>query len=95
MSVSHEHVKNIARLAKLQFSPKEEERFTEQFNQILSYVEKLDELVTESIEPTTHVLDLSNVLRDDTVTLWLTQDQALANAPAQKSGFFSVPKVIG
>ncbi len=95
MSVSREQVKNIARLAKLQFNPQEEEQFTEQFNQILAYVEKLDELDTESVEPTTHVLDLNNVLREDHVTQWLTQDNALANAPVKKSGFFSVPKVIG
>ncbi|MBD3376242.1 Asp-tRNA(Asn)/Glu-tRNA(Gln) amidotransferase subunit GatC [candidate division KSB1 bacterium] len=95
MSVSRDQVKNIARLAKLQFSPQEEDHFTEQFNQILSYVEKLDELDTESVDPTTHVLDLNNVLREDKVVQWLTQDQALANAPLKKSGFFSVPKVIG
>ena len=95
MSVTRDQVQNIARLAKLQFNPQEEEHFTEQFNQILSYVEKLDELDTESVDPTTHVLDLNNVLREDKVIQWMTQDQALANAPLKKNGFFSVPKVIG
>ncbi len=95
MGVTVKEVENIARLAKLSFSEEEIEEFTEQFNQILAYVEKLNELDTTEVPPTYHVLDLSNVMRPDKVRPWLTQEEALANAPKKKSGFFSVPKVIG
>ena len=95
MSVTLEQVDTIARLAKLEFSEQEKETFVQQFNQILEYMEKLDELNTDDVEPTYNVLDLSNVMRADEVQPWLTQEEALANAPKAKHGFFSVPKVIG
>ncbi len=95
MPVTLNEVEKIAKLAKLSFSEKEKEMFVQQFNQILLYMEKLNELDTENVPPTTHVLDLKNVLRKDEVIPWLTQEEAMANAPKQKDGFFSVPKVIG
>ncbi len=95
MAVSIKDVEKIAKLAKLSFSEEEKETFTQQFNQILSYMEQLDELDTENIEPTAHVLDLKNVMRADKTATWLTQEEAVANAPKSKNGFFSVPKVIG
>ena len=95
MPVTLNEVEKIAKLAKLSFSEKEKEMFVQQFNQILLYMEKLNELDTENVPATTHVLDLKNVLRKDEVIPWLTQEEAMANAPKQKDGFFSVPKVIG
>ncbi len=95
MVVSIKDVEKIAKLAKLSFTETEKETFTEQFNQILAYIEQLDELDTENIEPTAHVLDLKNVMRVDKMETWLTQEEAVANAPKSKNGFFSVPKVIG
>jgi len=95
MSVTVQDVENIARLAKLSFSGEEKEKFMDQFNQILQYMEKLNELDTENVEPTYNVLELSNVMRQDKVKTWLTQEEALANAPKSNHGFFSVPKVIG
>ena len=95
MSVTIEEVEGIAKLAKLSFSEEEKEKFVEQFNQILAYVEKLNELDTQDVNPTNNVLDLVNVMREDVVKTWLTQEEALANAPAKKSGYYSVPKVIG
>ena len=95
MSVTLQQVESIAALAKLTFSEEEKETFVEQFNQILQYMEKLDELDTENVEPTYNVLDLKNVTRADIVKPWLSQEEALANAPKSKHGFFSVPKVIG
>ncbi|HPG38445.1 MAG TPA: Asp-tRNA(Asn)/Glu-tRNA(Gln) amidotransferase subunit GatC [bacterium] len=95
MSVTLADVENIARLAKLSFSKEEMITFTGQFNQILQYMEKLNELDTENVEPTFHVLDSGNPLRDDVQQTWLTPEQALANAPKAKNGFFSVPKMIG
>ena len=95
MSVTIRDVENIARLAKLAFTEEEKKRFVDQFNQILAYVEKLNELDTDDVVPTYHVLDLKNVMREDVVEPWLTQEEALANAPKQKNCYFSVPKVIG
>lgn len=95
MSVSIEEVEKIARLAKLEFSQDEKKKFVEQFNQILQYVDKLNELDTTDVEPTAHVLELKNVTRSDEAKQWFTQFEALKNAPKQKAGHFSVPKVIG
>ena len=95
MSVTIHEVENIAKLAKLSFSDEEKLKFVEQFNQILGYVEKLNELDTENVTPTSHVLGLTNVMREDKVEPWLTQEEALMNAPRKKGGYFSVPKVIG
>ncbi len=95
MSVTVKDVENIARLAKLAFSDEEKAKFVHQFNQILQYMEKLNELDTENVEPTYNVLELNNVMRQDKVKTWLTREEALANAPKSNRGFFSVPKVIG
>jgi len=95
MSVTIQDVDNMARLAKLTFSAEEKEKFVQQFNRILDYMEKLNELDTENVMPTYNVLDLSNVMRPDKVKPSLKQEEALANAPKSNHGFFSVPKVIG
>ncbi len=95
MSVTLADVENIARLARLSFSQEEMITFTGQFNQILQYMDKLNELDTSNVEPTLHVLDTGNPLRQDEQKTWLTQEQALANAPRGKNGFFSVPRMIG
>lgn len=95
MAVTIQDVDSMARLAKLAFSEEEKEKFVEQFNQILQYMQKLNELDTENVEPTYNVLDMSNVVRSDSIKTWLTQEEALANAPQSNHGFFSVPKVIG
>jgi len=95
MPITTDDVDKIAKLAKLEFSLAEKEKFTEQLDQIVDYVEKLNELNTEDVVPTSHVLDIKNVMREDTVKPWLSQEEALANAPAKKMGCFCVPKVIG
>ncbi len=95
MPITIEDVEKVAALAKLEFSEAEKAKIAEQLDQIVGYVEKLQELDTEDVPPTTHVIDLVNVLRDDRVEPWLTQEEALRNAPAHKHGYFSVPKVIG
>ncbi len=95
MSVSIDDVEKIAKLAKLLFDEEEKKKFIVQFNQILQYIAKLDELDTENVKPTSHVLDLKNVTREDKAITWLTQEEALKNAPKQKAGHYSVPKVIG
>jgi len=94
MSITTAEVKKLAKLAKLKFTEDEIEKLTQQLAQIIDYVNKLNELDLENIPPTYHVLDLKNVMREDKVRKWLTQEEALKNAPAKHGGFFSVPKVI-
>ena len=94
MLISDAQVEHIARLARMALSAEEKQRFTEQLNAILSYMEQLNEVPTEGVEPTAHVLDLVNVLRDDTVHQTLTADTALANAPETAHHFFVVPRIV-
>ncbi|OBZ16224.1 asparaginyl/glutamyl-tRNA amidotransferase subunit C [Bacillus sp. FJAT-27264] len=94
MSITVKDVQHVAKLARLQLSPEEEATFTEQMNAILQYAEKLNELNTENVKPTTHVLQVSNVMRDDVVKESLSQEEALLNAPDQEDGQFKVPAVL-
>ncbi|WP_310830240.1 Asp-tRNA(Asn)/Glu-tRNA(Gln) amidotransferase subunit GatC [Paenibacillus pedocola] len=94
MSITVKDVQHVAKLARLQLSPEEEATFTEQMNAILQYAEKLNELDTENVKPTTHVLQVSNVMRDDIVKESLSQEEALLNAPEDEDGHFKVPAVL-
>ena len=94
MPISIEDVEKVASLAKLDFSNKGKNKLVKELNNIVTYVQKLNELDTNDVEPTSHIIELKNVMRDDKVELWLSQEKALENAPAQMDGFFSVPKVI-
>lgn len=81
-------------LGRLKLSEEEAEQYTTQLNDILQFVEKLNELDTENVEPTSHVLPMQNVLREDEVRPSLERDKALANAPEQQDGMFRVPAVF-
>jgi aspartyl-tRNA(Asn)/glutamyl-tRNA(Gln) amidotransferase subunit C len=94
MSVSIEDVKKIAALAHLEYKENELESFTRQLNQILEYVEKLNELDTASVDITYHPLEYPDVFREDTVREGLTVEQTLQNAPEKSWQYFVVPKVI-
>jgi len=95
MPVSLKDVEHIARLAHLDFNDAEKEALTHQLNEILKYVEQLNSVDTENVKPLSHVIELSNRLRDDKVTQGLSSEEALQNAPAKTDKFFKVPKVIG
>ncbi|NOX97882.1 MAG: Asp-tRNA(Asn)/Glu-tRNA(Gln) amidotransferase subunit GatC [Nitrospirae bacterium] len=94
MKISKDDVKQVARLARLRLTEEEKEKFGKQLNQILAYVEKLNELNIENVEPTSHVVPLTNVLRKDEVKPSLSEEEALANAPERKGKYFKVPKII-
>jgi aspartyl-tRNA(Asn)/glutamyl-tRNA(Gln) amidotransferase subunit C len=94
MKISKQEVEHVAKLARLALTDHERERLTDQLSNILTYVEKLNELETKGIEPTSHVLDISNVMRDDVPRDSLTQERALANAPEMAAGHYKVPKII-
>ncbi len=94
MSVTIKDVEHIAKLAKLEFNEDEKAKFTEQFNEILAFMEKLNELDTSKVEPLSHVIELQNVFRQDEIRPSLPTEEALKNAPAKTDRFFKVPKVI-
>lgn len=92
--ITREEVRHVATLARLDLTEIEELRMTDQLNQILSYMEKLNELDTASIPATTHAIQLRNVFRPDTVVDSLQREKALMNAPESDGANFVVPKVI-
>jgi aspartyl-tRNA(Asn)/glutamyl-tRNA(Gln) amidotransferase subunit C len=92
--ISLEEVRHVADLARLELTQGEEARMTEQMNSILSYVEKLNELDTTEVPPTTHAIQLENVFRQDVVTPSVAREVALNNAPQSDGANFVVPKVI-
>ena len=94
MKISLEQVRYVAELARLALDPAEEERLTGQLNAILEYMGQLAEVDTAGVEPTSHVLPLNNVLREDVAHECLPNAAALANAPAAEQGHFAVPKII-
>ena len=94
MKITIERVRRVAELARLDLAPGEEGILTGQLNAILEYMDQLGEVDTTGIEPTSHVLPLTNVMREDVVHECLTNAAALANAPATAQGHFAVPKIL-
>lgn len=92
--ISKDQVKHVANLARLAVTDEEVEMFTKQLGDIINYAELLNELDTENVEPTTHVLDLKNVMRKDEPKEWIKKEDALKNAPDQKDGQFRVPSIL-
>lgn len=94
MKITIDEVKYVAGLARLELKPEEAEAMTDQLDQILSYVDKLNELDTSEVEPTTHAISITNAFRDDELRKSLGQERALANGPRQNGESFVVPRVI-
>ncbi|UWX57250.1 Asp-tRNA(Asn)/Glu-tRNA(Gln) amidotransferase subunit GatC [Chlorobaculum sp. MV4-Y] len=95
MSVTTKDVAYIAELARLKFTESEQEKMTSELNMILHYIEKLNEVDTEGVEPLNTIHDQINVLRADVEHTPLSNEDALRNAPDRQDRFFKVPKVIG
>lgn len=91
MAISRDEVLHVARLARLELTDDEVERFTEQLSAILEAVAKVSELDLTDVEPTAHPLDVVNVWAEDEPRPSLSADEALANAPDRHGGFFKVP----
>jgi aspartyl-tRNA(Asn)/glutamyl-tRNA(Gln) amidotransferase subunit C len=92
--ITEADVRHVAHLSRLEFDDTEIPRFTKDLNNILAHVDKLAELDTANVEPTSHSLKMANVFREDEVRPSLTNDQALANAPEREGPFFRVPQII-
>ncbi len=95
MSITQKQVEHVAKLARLSLTEEEKSKFTTQLNDILQFAEKLNELDTDQVEPTSHIYPVVNVVREDTVRPSIEREKALVNAPDQKAGLFRVPAVFG
>ena len=93
VEISRDEVLHVAKLARLALTEEEIERFRGQLSAILEAVGKVSELDLEGVPPTSHPLDLVNVLAEDDPVPSLSRDEALANAPDPENGFFGVPPV--
>ena len=94
MRLTPEEVDHIALLSRLELSAPERERAANELSQILGYFEKLNELDTENVEPTSQVIPAFNILREDIVAPSLTPADALQNAPESSANMFQVPRVV-
>ena len=92
--IDQSQVRKVARLSRLDLTEAEIEEFTDQLCAILDYVEKMNELDTENVEPLAHCLPVSNVFREDSVKESLGTEKTLANAPQRDGEFFKVPKIL-
>lgn len=94
MSITINETEKIARLARLEINEYEKEIFTKQLADILKYIEKLNNLNTDNVPPTAHILPITNIFREDNPEKSLPQEKVLALAPEKEKGCFKVPKVI-
>ena len=93
--IDDETIENVCILAKLSLSEEAKEKAKQDMQKMLDYVEKLDELDTDGVEPLSHIFGDENVFRDDVVTNGDNKEATLANAPLRKEDSFEVPKTIG
>jgi aspartyl-tRNA(Asn)/glutamyl-tRNA(Gln) amidotransferase subunit C len=94
MKITPQEISHVANLARLHMSQDEVVAMARQLDEILTYVDKLNELDTEAIKPTTHAISIVNAFREDEVKSSLPRDKALANGPRQNGESFVVPRVI-
>jgi len=92
--VSHDDVKYVARLARLSVEDAELDRYLGQLSSILNHIDKISELDLTDVEPTSHVLKLSNVFREDISRAGVSKESALANGPSVENGAFRVPTIL-
>ncbi len=94
MAITDETIDYVAALAKLELSGDEKEKAKKDLGSILAYMDTMNELDTDHIEPMSHVFPIRNVFREDVVINEPNRDNLLSNAPASKDGCFMVPKTV-
>ena len=94
MRINKDEVRRVALLARLALTPEEETDLVMHFDKVLTYMEKLNELHAEGVEPTAHAVEVPAPLREDRVTNQPDTDALLQNAPVREADFFKVPKII-
>lgn len=95
MSLTTDEVRKVADLARLDLSEADIEVMARQLSAIVDYVNQLQQVNTDNVDPLAHALELHDVFRDDVPAPSFTPDEALANAPARKGNYYSVPAVFG
>lgn len=94
MSLDKETIKHVAHLARIDLQPNELDKLSEELQKILDFIDKLSGLDVDQVKPASHILPISNVLREDKPQVSLTPEMALDNAPSKKGNFFCVPKIL-
>lgn len=91
--ISNDDVKHVAKLARLELTDEEINKYSKQLGDILKYVEQMNEVDTQGIEPMPHAIPVYNVMREDVVKYEETKEEMMQNAPFEEDGFFRVPKI--
>lgn len=86
-------VEHVAKLARLELTEEEKVKFTKQLGDVLVHVNQMNEVDTSNVEPLSHAVEFSNVMREDEVRYDCTKEQLMMNAPDEENGFFKVPKI--
>ncbi len=94
MKITRQEVEHVAHLARLNLSEEELEKMTGQLDEILRYVDKLEELDTQGIEPTTHAFSITNAFREDDPRNSLSQEDSLRNCAVKNNEAFIVPRIL-
>lgn len=94
MSISKKDVEHVAKLARLELTEEEKVLYTEELNAVLGFMDTLNQLDTSDVVPTSHVLDIKNVFREDVMEPSMEPEEVVANAPAAKDNQFCVPKIM-
>lgn len=87
-------IEDVSKLARLNLKEDEKELFSRQVGSIIKYIDQLNELDTDRVKPTAHILPIKNVFREDRLRDSLPREKALRNAPQSEDGFYKVPKII-
>ena len=91
--ISKEDTQHVAKLARLDLTEEEVDKFSRQLGDILGYVEQMNEIDTTNVQPLAHPFDVVNVMREDEVIYKNTKEELMQNAPEEEDGFFKVPKI--
>ncbi|MCI6159525.1 MAG: Asp-tRNA(Asn)/Glu-tRNA(Gln) amidotransferase subunit GatC [Selenomonadaceae bacterium] len=94
MKVTKEDLENVAVLSRLRIPEDQQQKYMQQMDSILTYMDNLSEVDTTEVKPTTYALPMQNVFREDVVRPSLDREAALQNAPLRDNGYFKVPKVL-
>lgn len=92
--ITKKDLPHIGWLARLELSEEDKEKYTPKLNSVLDYFGELDKADTEGVEPTYHVLPMSNVFREDVPAKSLSQEEVLSNAPKNQDGFIKAPRMM-
>ena len=92
--ITDETIDYVSILAKLELNGEEKEHAKSDMGKMLDYIDKLNELDTDAVEPMSHIYPVNNVFREDRIINGDNRDEILKNAPAQKNGSFMVPKTV-